>query len=425
MLKPTLPAGILAVGDELLFGGTHDTNSQWLTRHLDEAGATVVRRAVVGDDPNEIGAALRWLREEAALVVVTGGLGPTHDDVTREAVAAELGVELEASPELLEALRARFRARGIDPMPAGNARQALAPHADRGSVLPNPLGSAPGLWFDMGGVVVCVPGVPREMKEIFAGSIVPRMHERWADTLAVPVHRFIRTYGVAESILAQEVAQALPEGGGPVSIAFLPHLGSVDIRLTVTGETPAQANRLLEGVTSRLEPVASRHRFESELGDLAHATSHLLDIRGLTLSVAESCTAGRISHRITTHSGASRVFLGGVIAYDDRLKRELLAVPEDVLREQGAVSEAVASAMAEGVRGLTGSDCGIGVTGVAGPTGGSPEKPVGLVWYAACVGDRLRVESRDFPGNRDGVRERASQAALGLLHRMLLDLPRA
>ena len=410
---------MLTVGDELLFGSTHDSNSVWLSRNLAEAGVPVARRAVAADVETEIRSALRWLREEASLVVVTGGLGPTPDDLTRESVAAELGVQLHERPDLLADLEARFRAFGFRELPPGNARQALAPDPQHGAVLPNPLGSAPGLWFEVDGVVACVPGVPREMKVIFRDSIVPRIRARWEAELDVPIHRFIRTHGIAESVLSTRVAEALPSGAGAVSIAFLPHLGAVDIRLTTMGLRVDEATRALDGIEGILRPLFELDTFRSDHGDLAHAVNERLDRMGLMVAVAESCTGGRIAHRLTQHPGASRSFAGGVVAYADAVKRDLLGVPPEILAEHGAVSEPVVSAMTAGICTVTGADCGVGVTGIAGPSGATEGKPVGTVWFAARVRGRTRAVCRTFPGDRDGVRERATQAALGLLYRML------
>lgn len=411
--------GVLTVGDELLYGSTVDTNGSWLSARLAEQGLPVRARAVVGDVEGEIRRSLRWLRDAVDAVIVTGGLGPTPDDLTREAVARELGIELVPSAAILRGLEARFLAHGFKDLPPDNARQAMVPEEGRGAPLPNPLGSAPGLWFEGACPVVCLPGVPGEMRRIFGDSVVPALRERFSDRLDPPFHRFIHTSGVAESVLSAGIAEALPEGSGPVAIAFLPHLGSVDVRLTVTGLPEPEARAWLDRIEEAIGPRVAPHRFESAHGDLAEAVLALCEASERSLSVAESCTGGRIAHRLTRIPGASRTFVGGVVAYANAAKTALLGVDAATLEREGAVSGPVAEQMALGVCRLLETGAGISVTGIAGPDGGSAQKPIGLVWYAAAVDGRVRAVERRFPGDREGVRERASEAALGLLHRML------
>ena len=407
-------AVIVTVGDELLSGQTVDTNAAWLGRELAGLGVPVVRRHTVGDEADEIRRALTDAAAAGDLVLVTGGLGPTPDDLTRD-VAAELsGRPLELDDEVLARLRARFRERGVDHVPAPNLRVAQVP---RGATkLSNPVGTAPGLALAWGEtLLVLLPGVPRELKGIFAGDLVPFLRSHFGDRL-LPVHvRTWRTTGIPESILSQEVAAALPDGGSPGRLAFLPDDRGVDLRLSCVGMTEEEAVRHMDRVEALLAPVLAPWRFQADDGDLASAVSEALRRSGRTLAVAESCTGGLIAKRLTDLPGASMVFRGGVVAYDNRVKVGLLGVEEAVLETDGAVSEAVARQMATGVAAGLQADAGIGVTGIAGPGGGSEDKPTGTVWYAAAVGGRVVARCERFPGDRRSVRERAAQAALFLL----------
>lgn len=413
---------LVTVGDELLLGQTVNTNATWLARELADLGADVARFVTVGDGEDEIRDAVAGARAAADLVVVTGGLGPTEDDRTRAVVADLFGRELEVDEELLRALERRFREAGFGELPARNVSQAEVPRG--ATALPNPHGTAPGLVLEEEGIVVALlPGVPREMKGIFRESLSARLRESFPGRLRAVRHRTIHTTGIAESVLAERVEEHLPDELGPVSVAFLPDEHGVDLRLTVRGVSDEEeAREWLDGVETALEPVVEKYRFEApETGDIAEAVARALEGSGRTLAVAESCTGGLVAKRITDRAGSSAYFLGGVVAYDDRVKTALLDVDPEVLEEKGAVSEEVARAMAVGVARRLGANTGVGITGIAGPGGGSEEKPVGTVSYAAAVDDRVDVKTRRFPGDRESVRERSGQAALALLLRLLED----
>lgn len=418
------PGAILVtVGDELLHGETVDSNAAWLGRSLSELGLAVVRRYTVGDDVADIREAVRQGLHIGDLVVLTGGLGPTADDVTRSAVAAELGTPLRMDPGMLETLRERFRRFGYDEMPESNASQAEVPEG--AEVLPNPRGTAPGLLLTApgGGMVVLLPGVPSEMKGLFTEELAPRLEERFGHRLRPVRHRLLHTTGIAESALSDRVQAALPDDTGPVRVAFLPRSTGVDLRLTVRGvRDPAEAARHLDRVEEALSDLLEPYRYEAERsGDLVEAVSAALVAAGHLLATAESCTGGLVAKRMTDHAGSSAVFAGGVVAYADPVKESLLGVDPAVIRREGAVSEPVARQMAVGAARALGVECGIGITGVAGPGGGTAEKPVGLVWYAAVVRDRVEARRTVFPGDREAVRERSAQAALALLLRLLRD----
>lgn len=416
---PSPLAAIVAVGDELLLGETVDTNSAWVGRELTRLGLRVVRRYTVGDVPEDIRDAVAVAAGGADLVIVTGGLGPTRDDLTRDAVAALFGRAVHEDRELLAALERRFAKRGHDRLPEPNRTQARIPQGAR--VLPNRHGTAPGLALEDGALVVLLPGVPREMRGIFEEEVLPMLSERYADRLRGIRHRVLRTSGVSESRLAELVEEALPDDMGPVRIAFLPDAVGVDLRLTARGVPASHAEVALDAIEEVLAPVLEPWRYDSEAGDLADAVIRAMRSRGATLAVAESCTGGALAHRVTRVPGVSDIFLGGFVTYSNASKRDLLGVPAEVIDRHGAVSEEVARRMAEGaIRGF-GADAGIGITGIAGPGGGSDEKPVGTVWTAVALDGKTVARRSVFPGDREGVQARATQDALKILHDRLRD----
>lgn len=411
-------AAVVTVGNELLLGATVDTNAAWLGQVLAARGIPVVRRYTVADDEEEIIGAVAAAAAAAPLVVVTGGLGPTPDDLTRDAVAKLAGVALEEDPEVLEALRTRWQARGEGDLPETNRRVAQVPVG--AARLANPYGTAPGLALEVGGsLVVLLPGVPRELKGIVEGAFFPHLQKRFRGALAPVQVKLLHTTGIPESALAQRVAEALPQGVAPLHLAFLPDLRGVDLRLTALDMSPGAATAWFRRVEEALAPVLDPWRFEAPSGDLAEAVVDALRGGGLRLAVAESCTGGLVAKRLTDVPGASDVFHGGVVAYANAAKVSLLGVDEDALLRGGAVSEAVAAAMAAGVARRMGTQVGVGVTGVAGPGGGTEEKPVGTVWMAAAVHGRVVTRHESFAGDREAVRERAAQGVLFLLLRVL------
>ncbi len=407
-------SAIVTVGDEILLGETVDTNAAWLGRELAKCGAPVARRETVADEDGEIRRAVAEAMRSSDVVLVSGGLGPTPDDLTRDSVAGLLGRPLNVDEGLLEALRVRFRERGYEDFPTTNVSQAMVPEGAR--TLANPHGTAPGLAMEANGsLVVLLPGVPRELRGIFETGVAPLLRERFGDRLLPVRLRYIHTTGIPESRLAEVVAEHLPEDMGPLGLAFLPDLRGVDLRLTARGVGLDQAEAWFARVEEALGPALAPWRFESSEGDLVESVGETLRAGHLTLAVAESCTGGLLAKRLTDRAGSSDFFLGGVIAYADAVKVRHLGVEERILAAHGAVSEPVALAMATGVAERFGADAGIGVTGVAGPGGGTAEKPVGTVWYAAAVGGDAVARRERFVGDREAVRERSAQAALALL----------
>ena len=413
-------AAIVSVGDELLSGQTVDTNGAWLAEGLTSLGLRVVGQWVVGDVPDEISQALRSALDLADLVLVTGGLGPTPDDVTRETVAKVFEAPLSVDPNLLVGLKARFRSRGVEALPKGSESMAEVPMD--ALVLPNLHGAAPGLLMETGKGKLCIllPGIPREMRGIFRLVVEPFVRDRFDARLMPAVHRVIHTFGVPESVLMTEIRDLAPRGLGEVSMAYLPDRLGVRVRLSARGEEGTdEAHARLQVAQAILDPVLSKYRYEAESGDLAEAVGHALVQSGNTLAVAESCTGGLLAKRLTDYPGSSRFLVGGVVAYANEVKAEILGIEEALIGKHGVVSEPVAKGMAAGVSRLLNTTLGMGVTGIAGPGGGSPEKPVGTVCYAVSFDGETMARRERFLGDREAVRDRAAHAALGFLLRLL------
>jgi competence/damage-inducible protein CinA-like protein len=409
---------VVTIGTELLLGFTLDGNGAELGRALAAAGVEVVRRTTVPDRPAAIRTAVGDALDRTGFVVTTGGLGPTPDDATKAVVAQLFGRRLTLDPALWDALEARFRRMGRWPMPALNRGQAEVPEG--AVVLPNPRGTAPGLWLEdaRGRVAVLLPGVPREMRGLLIEQVVPRLLRLGPPLPGVVRSRTVRTTGVPESALAERIGP-IADAIAPLTLAYLPSGAGVDLRLTAWGLPPAEAEARLAAGASRLAELAGEHWYGDDDADLAGVVLERLRRRGLRVATAESCTGGLLGERLTAIPGASDCFVGGIVAYADAVKAEVLQVPPDTLRAHGAVSEETASAMAEGAQRLFGVACSMAVTGIAGPSGGTPDKPVGTVWLAARVEAETRVVRRVFPGDRGEIRQRAAQAALDLLRRRL------
>jgi nicotinamide-nucleotide amidase len=409
---------VVTIGTELLLGQIVDTNAAELGRALAGAGVEVVRHLSVADRPAAIRAAVAEALERTGFVITTGGLGPTRDDMTKREVAALFGKPLEMDASVLRSLEERFR-RLARTMPAVNRTQAEVPAG--ATVLPNPRGTAPGLWVEENGrVVVMLPGVPSEMRGLLAEEVLPRLAARGAGV--VVRSRTVRTTGIAESALAERVG-AIEEELEPLTLAYLPSVAGVDLRVTAWGLRDDDADRRLDAATAQLRKSAGDHYYGDDGADLAAVVLDQLRTRTARLVIAESCTGGLLGGRITAIPGASDVFIGGVIAYDNVVKSGTLDVRPELLEQYGAVSEQVVTAMAEGVQRQFAVDAALAITGIAGPSGGTPEKPVGTVWLAVRFGAESRALQRIFPGDRGEIRARAAQAALDLLRRLLAEQP--
>jgi len=410
---------IITIGDELLLGYTVDTNAAHLARELASMGVSIVRRATVGDDANDIASAVREALDRTGAVITTGGLGPTSDDRTRPAIAELFGRDLVPDEERWEALRALWKERGRGEIPETNRTQIMIPRG--ATVLTNRHGTAPGIWLEdeRGRWCAMLPGVPREMRGMLADELFPRLTARLDGQQRVVVRsRTLRTTGVAESKLA-ELLGPLADGIDGLSLAYLPGQEGVDLRLTARDLAPDAADAALTEGIAALREIAARYAYAENQTDLASVVLNECDARGLTIAVAESCTGGLLGARLTAISGSSSVVIGGVIAYSNGVKKGLLGVTTESLERHGAVSEEVASEMATGVRRRLGVDIGVSITGVAGPGGGTPDKPVGLVWMAVDVRGDVRTHGSRFIGDRAEIRFRATQAALDLVRRMV------
>ncbi len=411
---------VLTIGTELVLGHTLDTNAADIARAVAAAGGEVVRHTSVPDRPPAIRAALAEALDRTGFVIATGGLGPTRDDMTKTVAAELFERPLLLDDTVLRALEARFRRLGR-PMPAVNRSQAQVPQG--ATVLANPRGTAPGLWLEdaKGRVAVLLPGVPREMRGLLVEEVLPRFTARLAkdgEPPRVVQSRTIRTTGVPESALAERMGD-IEEEIAPLTFAYLPGEDGVDLRFTAWSLPSADAAARLAAAERVVRARAGEHAYGADGADLAAVVLDLLRASHRRLAVAESCTGGLVGARLTAIPGASDVFAGGVVAYDDDVKRALLDVPADVLAAQGAVSEEAVRAMAAGARQRFGVAASVAVTGIAGPAGGTPEKPVGTVWLAASVEGETRAVRRVFPGEREEIRRRSAQAVLDLLRREL------
>jgi nicotinamide-nucleotide amidase len=409
---------VVTIGDELLLGYTIDTNAAYIARVLAVEGVEITRRTTVGDTAPAIAAAVREALDRTGAVITTGGLGPTSDDLTKPSIAALFGRAMVLDEEHLAWMEERFTRIFQRPMAASNRQQAMLPAGAR--KLRNNHGSAPGIWLEdeRGRWVAMLPGVPRELRGMLADTLVPIVRERSGAARRVVRSRTLRTTGVGESLIADRVA-TLADGVGDVDIAYLPNPEGTDLRLTVRGAAPEDADRRLADSAARLHTVLDDAIYGEDDADLAAVVLDLCRTRSLTIAVAESCTGGLLGARLTAIPGSSDVLLGGVIAYANAVKTTLLGVPAAMLREHGAVSEPVVRAMASGARAATGARVGLAITGVAGPGGGTDEKPVGTVWIATDVEGEIDARKTRLIGDRAEVRQRAAQAILEMLRRRL------
>lgn len=412
---------IVTIGDELLLGFTVDTNAAFLARELAALGIGISRRTTVGDDPAGIAEAVRDALQRAGAVITTGGLGPTADDMTKPAVAGVFGRGMHLDEAHVAWMRDRWRTRFGREMPESNVRQAVVP--DGCELLHNAHGSAPGIWLEdeQGRWVAMLPGVPREMKGMSRDALLPRLRTRLAAAgggSRVVRSRTLRTTGVAESLIADRVAE-LAAGWPDLTLAYLPGAEGVDLRVTVRDVPAPAADARLQEAATAIQARLGAAIYGEDTQDLAAIVLAGLRARGRTLAVAESCTGGMLGARITAVPGASDVFLGGAIAYANEVKVAVLGVDPAAIQRDGAVSEPVVRRMATGARERTGASVGIGITGIAGPDGGSEEKPVGTVWIGLDVDGTVEATRVVLSGDRDEVRRRAAQAALDLLRRRL------
>lgn len=411
---------VVTIGDELLLGFTIDTNGAHLARELARYGISVARRTTVGDGAGDIAAAVREALDRTGAVITTGGLGPTSDDLTKQSIAAIFGREMLLDDAIVEKLRRRWKLRGWPgDLPESNKQQALIPAG--ATILENHHGSAPGIWLEdeRGRWVAMLPGVPREMRGMLADTLLPRIRALVTGEPTVVASLTIRTTGISESALSDRVRALEGLQFEELALAYLPGWEGVDLRLTANGITEQDAVARFARVGGALKVAAGDHVYGEGNDDLAAAILTALRGAGMTIAVAESCTGGMLGARLTAVPGSSDVVTGGVIAYHNDVKVRQLGVRADTLAVHGSVSEETAREMAGGVRALMGASVGVGITGIAGPAGGTPDKPVGTVCVAADVGGVAKSFRASLVGDRHEVRQRSAQAALNLVRRML------
>ncbi|MCU1284713.1 MAG: competence/damage-inducible protein cinA [Acidobacteriales bacterium] len=412
-------AEIIAIGSELLTPFRQDTNSLFLTEKLNELGVEVAYKTVVGDDRDHLVSVSRIALSRVDIVIFMGGLGPTEDDLTREAVSESMRLPLKRNPDLVAELYARFAARRIK-MTENNVKQADV--ITGAAVLRNNNGSAPGQWLEgqyeeKQKIVVLLPGPPVELKPMFAEQCIERLRERVPQQFIAT--RVLKVALMPESECDARVAPIYKEHNA-VQTTVLAAPGDVQLHLKARAETLEEAQQLVDDLAEELEDELDERVYSTRGESLEQIVGYYLQMRSATLAVAESCTGGLLSQRLTSVPGSSRYFLGGAVVYANDLKTAFSDVPPMLIAEHGAVSKEVAVALAEGIRKRCKSSLGVGVTGIAGPGGGTPEKPVGLVYVAIADGKKPEVMKRKVPGDRERVRFYASQMGLDMVRRKLI-----
>lgn len=412
-------AEIIAVGSEMLTPHRQDTNSLYITEKLNELGVEVSFKTITGDRLKHLAGAVRTAMLRVDILVISGGLGPTEDDLTREAVAEAIGVKLRRDPDLIAHLYTRAATRRMN-LTRNNEKQADV--IEGAVVLPNPLGSAPGQWIDTvvgkhRKLAMLLPGPPHELKGMFEGECLPRLRE------IVPQRhiatRVLKAAMIGESLADSRIAPIYTQYKD-VDTTILAHLGDIELRISSSKPIADLAQARVDELAGKIEEELEDSIYSSQGETLEQIVLYYLEMRGATLATAESCTGGMVAERLTSVSGSSRSFTGGAVVYSNRLKTELAGVDPKLIAAHGAVSREVAIALAEGIRERCESTIGLGITGVAGPTGGTDDKPVGLVWFAICDADGTDVLEKRFPGDRNAIRFYASQQGLDLVRRRLM-----
>ena len=412
-------AEIIAIGSEMLTPFRSDTNSLYLTEQLNRLGVEVTFKSIVGDNFAQLVAAVQHAMFRSGVIVFSGGLGPTEDDLTREAVAEALGLKLDRDPEIIAQLERRFAARGWK-MSANNVKQADV--IEGATVLPNPNGTAPGQWlagnFDgRSHILLLLPGPPHELKAMFESECVERLRAKLPPAFIAT--RVLKVAMLGESHVDQRVAP-IYKRYSDVQTTILAAAGEIQLHFYCRAADAEAAQARVDEVAGLVEDELDDAVYSRDGESLEQIAGYFLQMRGATLAVAESCTGGLLAQRITSISGSSRYFLGGALVYSDAMKTELAGVPADMIARHGAVSREVAAALAEGIRYRCDSTLGAGITGVAGPTGGTDAKPVGLVYHALAGSDGTEVIERNYPGDRNRIRWFASQMALDMIRRKLM-----
>jgi nicotinamide-nucleotide amidase len=413
-----MKAEIITIGDEILIGQIIDTNSAWIAEKFNLSGIEIFQITSVHDDNEHIKEALKNAEEKVDLVILTGGLGPTKDDITKHVLCEYFNTKMVFHEPTFEHIKQRFKNRNID-LNKLNRDQALIPETC--TILPNKVGTAPGMWFEKNDTIfVSVPGVPFEMKYLVEYEVLPRLQNN--GKIKAIFHKTIQTQGLPESMLAQRIENwetSLPKN---IKLAYLPNPMSVRLRLSAMGNNLHELKEQVQLEIERLKKIIPDHIFGFDNETLAEVIGRVLLENGQTLAVAESCTGGYISHLITSVAGSSGWYKGGVTAYSNEMKQNLLGVSEDSLHKYGAVSEQVVCEMAEGARKNLRADFAVATSGIAGPTGGTEEKPVGTVWIAIATPGKTISEKYIFGDNRERNIIRSSQTALQLLRKTIITL---
>lgn len=412
----TIRAEVVTIGDEILFGQITDTNTQWIGTELTNIGIRTVRKSSVGDQAGAILQVLREAHERAEVIILTGGLGPTKDDITKKTLCEYFAVGMVRNPEALALVTSFFEKRGREMTDINRTQADLPANA---VYIQNDWGTAPGMWFEHEGrVYVSLPGVPFEMKNLMTHRMLPRLREHFQTP--VIKHRIIRTVGIGESFLAERIEaweDALPPH---IRLAYLPHFGQVKLRLTATGTDDATLDRELAEQVEKVMPLIEKHVFGFDDDELEAVVGRLLTNKKLTLSTAESCTGGYVASRITSVPGSSAYFWGSIVSYSNQVKVSQLGVQPETLQQFGAVSEETIRQMAEGVRQTLGTNIGIATSGIAGPDGGTPDKPVGTVWIAAATDQRTLTRLLKLGQYRDQNIQLTTTYLLNLLREEIL-----
>ena len=407
----TATAEIISIGDELLYGQTLDTNAHWISHKLDEYNIKVFQRTTIGDDADQILNAFATAAERVDIVLITGGLGPTKDDLTKPLLAKYFGVGMVHHEEVLRDITLLF-AKASREVTALNAQQAELPaNCEK---ITNPVGTAPGMWFyENNTVFVALPGVPYEMKSIMTQSILPKLHEIFSK--GVLHHHIIKTIGITESSLSDLIEDWEVNLPKHIKLAYLPTKGQVKLRLTGSGDDLNTLKQEIDALQMAIMPKIAKYVYGFGADSLEGVIGQLLNKNNLTLATAESCTGGYLAHMITSIPGSSRYFKGSVIAYSNEVKTAQLGVSTEDLKQQGAVSEKVAKELAEGVRKALNTDIAIATTGIAGPDGGTIEKPVGTVWIAYSDKHKTLAKKFNFSRDRTFIVHWSALAALNMI----------
>lgn len=411
-----MKAEIITIGDELSSGSVQNTNSTFIANQLHNIGIEVIKITTVGDDIEKIGDALRSAQQKVSFVIVTGGLGPTVDDITAQAAAEALRRKLVLNKHALKAMEERFQRFGRTMSPH-NVKQAYLPSDS--AIIPNPIGTACGFSLAKSSTLfIFLPGVPREMKRMFEESVTPLIKKEQPET-SIVMSRVLKIFGKTESYCDQMLRDVIKKEK-EITFAFLPHYPEISLKLTMRGNDKKYIEKKLKAVERTITKILGDIIFAKDKETLEEVLGNLLRSRGATVSVAESCTGGLITHRLTNVPGSSDYLERSLIVYSNKAKKELLKVPTSILNRFGAVSKETAECMAKGVKSLSKTTFGLAVTGIAGPTGGTPEKPVGTVFISLAHRRCIKTQKHMFYGNREQIKFMTSQYALDILRKHLI-----